>query len=284
LTANYQVASDCRLSGILRYTPAVHNEQALIAAFVKRSKRDRYREILSNPRLRNKFTNQLAHFTDFDPKYRLSIPSNKLFVDNIAIELQKRHSPNIVFAISEDPALDQKELLLVEALKQTVGRGMGTVLSCIPGRLAFVETEDERFILERHDALEKREYIRFVIGRKDEDSHVEQGIFQAAAQALEWQNITGSDAEELNQLETWFSTNLEKPTSLGRDKLRRGICWFKTASTEHISRIWEMVQILERNGIYVKKIRTDKPGYVIYEDEWQMVAEPFRKGTMVRRR
>jgi hypothetical protein len=261
----------------------VHNEQALIAAFVKRSKRDRYWEILSNPRLRQKFTNQLAHFTDFDPKYRLSIPSNKLFVDNIAIELQKRHSPNMVFAISEDPALDQKDLPLVEALKQIVGRGMGTVLSCIPGRLAFVEAEDERFILERHDVLEKREYVRFVIGREGEDSHVEQGIFQAAAQALEWQNITGSDADELHQLRAWFSENLEKPTSFGRDKLRLGICWFKTGSTEHISRIWEMVHILERNGIYVKKIRTDKPGYVIYEDKWQLVAEPFRKGTMPRR-
>jgi hypothetical protein len=260
----------------------VYNEHSLIAAFVKRSKRDRYREILSNPRLRHKFTNQLAHFTDFDPKYRLSIPSNKLFVNKIAFELQKRRSPKIVFAISEDPALDQKELPLVEALELIVGRGMGTVLSCIPGRLAYVETEDERFILERHDSLEKREYIRFVIGRKDEDSHVEQGIFQAAAQALESQNITGTDADELNELRTWFSENLKKPTSFGRDKLRLGICWFKTGSTEHISRIWEMVQILERNGIYVKKIRTDRPGYVIYEDEWQLVAEPFRKGTMSR--
>jgi len=260
----------------------VHNELSLIAAFVKRSKRDRYREILSTPRLRHKFTNQLAHFADFDPKYRLPIPSNKLYVENIARELQKRHSPNIVFAISEDPVLDQKELPVIEALKQIVGRGMGTVLSCIPGRLAFVETEDERFILERHDPLEKREYIRFVVGRKDEESHVEQGIFQAAAQALEWQDITGSDADELNEVRTWFSENLEKPSSFGRDKLRLGICWFKTGSTEHISRIWEMVRVLERNGIYVKKIRTDKPGYVIYEDKWQLVAEPFRKGTMPR--
>lgn len=260
----------------------MHNELSLIAAFVNRNKRDRYREFVSNPRLRHKFTNQLAHFADFDPKYRLSIPSNSLFADNIARELRKRHSPNIVFAISEDPALDQKELPLVEALQLIVGRGMGTVLSCIPGRLAFVETEDERFILERHDLLEKREYIRFVIGRQDEDSHVEQGIFQAAALALEWQNITGSDADELNELRAWFSKNLEKPTSFGRDKLRLGICWFKAESTEHISRIWEMVHILERNGIYVKKIRTDKPGYVIYEDGWQLVAEPFRKGTMPR--
>jgi len=260
----------------------VYNEHSLISGFVKRNKRDRYREILSNPRLRHKFTHQLAHFTHFDPKYRLPIPSNKLFVDNIVVELRKRHSPRIVFAISEDPALDQKELPLVDALKQIVGCGMGTVLSCIPGRLAFVETEDERFILERHGPLEKPEYIRFVVGRKDEESHVEQGIFQASGQALEWQNITGSDADELKELQAWFSKNLEKPTSFGRSRLRLGICWFKTGSAEHISRIWEMVHILERNGISVKKIRTDKPGYVIYEDEWQLVAEPYRKGTMPR--
>jgi hypothetical protein len=241
---------------VFRFTPSVHDEHALIAAFVKRSKRDRYREILSKPRLRHKFTDQLAHFTDFDPQYRLSIPSNKVFVDNIVFELQKRHSPNIVFAISEDPALDQREFPLVEALNQIVGRGIGTVLSCIPGRLAFVETEDERFILERHDALEKHEYVRFVIGGKDREGHIEQGIFQATAQALEWQDITGSDADKLNELRAWFSKNLQKPTSSERDKLRLGVCWFKTASTEHINRISEMVDILERNGINMKKIRT----------------------------
>jgi hypothetical protein len=261
----------------------VHNELSLIAAFVNRNRRDRYREFVSNPRLRHKFTNQLAHFSDFDPKYRLSIPSDSLFADNIAYELKKRHSPHIVFAISENPALDQKELPLVNALHQTVGRGMGTVLSCIPGRLAFVETEDERFILERHDPIEKREYVRFVIGREGDDIQVERGIFQGAALALEWGNITGSDADELKNLLAWFGKNLEKPTSIGRDKLRFGICWFKAGSTEHVSRIWEMVRILERNRIYVKKIRTDKPGYVIYEDGWQLVAEPLPTANIKKR-
>jgi hypothetical protein len=122
----------------------------------------------------------------------------------------------------------------------------------------------------------------FVIGRKDEDSHVEQGIFQAAPCALDWQIVTGSDAGELIDVSAWFSENLERPASFGHDKLRRGICWFKTGATEHISRIWEMASILERNGTYVKKIRTDRPGYVTYEEEWQLVAGPFRKGTMPR--
>lgn len=163
----------------------MHHEQSLVAAFVLRSKRERYREFLSNPRLRHKFVRQLAHFADFDPRYRLPIPSHSLFVGNTVRELQKRHSPNAVFVISEDTSLDQKELPLEEALQEVIGRGMGTVLSCIPGHLAFVETEDERFILERHDPLHRREYVRFAIGRRDEDSHVEQGIFQAAALAIE---------------------------------------------------------------------------------------------------
>jgi hypothetical protein len=274
---------EARPAGNVRYTLTVLHENSLIAAFVKRNKRERYREIVSDSRLRHKFTGQLAHFKDFDPQYRLPIPSNKLFVENIAKELDRRHSPKIVFAISEDPALDQKQVPLVRTLEQIVGRGMGTILSCIPGRLAFVETEDERFILQRQDRLERREYLRFVVGHKDEDSHVEQGIFQAVARAVEWETITGADADELNTLRTWFNENLEKPTAFGRGKFGLGISWFKLDATEHITRIWQMIRILERHGIHIKKIKTDKPGYVVYEDEWQVVAEPFRRGTLPRK-
>jgi hypothetical protein len=267
----------------LHYNASVQHEASLINAFVKHNKRERYLEMVGNPRLRHKFISTLAHFSDFDSQYRASIPSNKLHAANIALELQRRRSPNIVFAISENSALDQRELPLVEALKEIVGCGMGTVLSCIPGQLAFVETEDERFVLERHNRLEKNEYIRFMIDLKDDESNVGRGIFQAAAVAVEWGNISGADADELGELRNWFGKNLDRPTSFGRDTLRLGICWFKTGASEHIARIWEMVRILERNGIYVKKIRTDRPGYVVYEDEWQLVAEPFREGTLPRK-
>ena len=253
----------------------MHSEHLLILVFLKRGKRERYREILSNSRLRHKFTKQLAHFKDFDPEYRLPIPSDKLFIGNIASELRKRQSPDIVFSISEDSDLDQKQIPLLEALEHVVGRGIGTVLSCIPGRLAFVETEDERFILERHDPLEKREYIRFAIGGINSDA--ERGIFGAVAWALEWQEITGSDADELKKMLAWFSKNLEKLVSEGSGVLRHGTCWFKSNAAEHISKIEEMAVILGRNGVSVKKISTHKPGFVVYEDEWQLVAEPARK-------
>jgi hypothetical protein len=37
-----------------------------------------------------------------------------------------------------------------------------------------------------------------------------------------------------------------------------------------------MVAILENHGIRVKMLQTEKPGYVVYKDEFQVVAEPFR--------
>ena len=99
----------------------------------QRNKRERYREFVSDTRLRHKFIKQLAHFSDFDSKYRLPLQSNKLSVDNIGRELRKRDSPSVIFVISEDPRLDQKELPLAEALRQVVGNVMGTVLCCILG-------------------------------------------------------------------------------------------------------------------------------------------------------
>lgn len=35
-------------------------------------------------------------------------------------------------------------------------------------------------------------------------------------------------------------------------------------------------QILEAHGIRVEIIRTDRPGYIVYEDAYQIAAEPFQ--------
>ena len=42
-------------------------------------------------------------------------------------------------------------MALDNALEETLGKGMGTLISCIPGKLAYFELEDinEKYILER---------------------------------------------------------------------------------------------------------------------------------------
>jgi hypothetical protein len=53
---------------------------------------------------------------------------------------------------SENLDLDGREMDLDAALKETIGYGMGTIISCIPGRLAYFEDEDVRYILQRSPA------------------------------------------------------------------------------------------------------------------------------------
>jgi len=49
---------------------------------------------------------------------------------------------------------DGEEVKLLSALKQVVGHGIGTVLSCVPGKLAYFEGEiRERFLLVRQEEL-----------------------------------------------------------------------------------------------------------------------------------
>jgi hypothetical protein len=53
--------------------------------------------------------------------------------------------------VSEDPDIDGKRLPLDEALLLVVGAGNGTLLSCVPGLLAYYEGEGpgDRFLLAR---------------------------------------------------------------------------------------------------------------------------------------
>jgi hypothetical protein len=36
-----------------------------------------------------------------------------------------------------------------------------------------------------------------------------------------------------------------------------------------------MVAILENHGVWIEMLKTARPGYVVYQDEFQVVAEPF---------
>jgi hypothetical protein len=171
--------------------------------------------------------------------------------------------------------LDGKDIYLEEALEEIVGRGMGAILSCIPGRLAFMETEDERFILERERVTRgPQRCVRFITPLIDAGSRVKEGIFIAAYKLRDEGDITSYQREELRSDLLWFNERLPLPPPLSNRGNERAVSWFKSQSKECISRVWSVVHILEENGIAITKITIEDPGYVIYEDEFQVVAWP----------
>jgi len=126
-------------------------EEATVRAFIVRERHDRFLELLPNPKHRHKITKSLAHPNPawFDPRFVKLVPSAQNGAASIAKLLRAKGAGRTCWVISEDSKLDAREIDLESVLTAIVGGGMGAILSCIPGKLAFVESEDGRFILER---------------------------------------------------------------------------------------------------------------------------------------
>ena len=129
-------------------------EEQTIRAFVQKSKQDRCCLLLGHPKRRKDFTKELAHFKWLDERFAHAIPSSVAHTpEEVASLLRKKGAGSKVWTISEDPAIDGTELILEEAIKRVLGREMGTILSCIPGKLAFFQGEEmhsERLLELRH--------------------------------------------------------------------------------------------------------------------------------------
>lgn len=126
-------------------------EEALVSAFIVPARRSRYIGLLESKRGREKFRRELAHFHHFDRRFIRTIPDRQQTPKDIESILRNLGAPNECVAFSEADQFDGKKLELGSALKTVVGQRYGTVLSCVPGSLAFYESEEpsERFILQR---------------------------------------------------------------------------------------------------------------------------------------
>jgi hypothetical protein len=124
-------------------------------------------------------------------------------------------------------------------------------------------------------------YLRFVVPNIDEDSERRLGVFHAVWNLRDQGLLYPYEEEEHDCLREWFSKYLRTPTRFTAAKppyyrkKRKAICWFKDSAQSHIGQIWGMVAILEDHGVPVWMLKEERVGYVVYEDAYQVVAEPF---------
>ena len=122
-------------------------------------------------------------------------------------------------------------------------------------------------------------FVRFVVHGLDARSGRRQGLFQALAKLYDQDVLLSFERELYEETRAWFNENLERPEAFSRSGLRdsqgQAISWFKDSAGDHISRMRTMAAILEEHGVRVEMIQSDRPGYIVYEDEFQVAAEPF---------
>src|SRR5262245_46477069 len=119
-------------------------------------------------------------------------------------------------------------------------------------------------------------FVRFVTLSRDEGSHCLEGVFQAAFRLRDRGRLGRDAARRFEGLRQWFNASLPVPTRFSRSKGRPAVCWFKAEATEHLGKIRELVALLEGQGVRIRRLRTRRPGYVVYEDAFQVTAVPFR--------
>ena len=93
-----------------------------------------------------------------------------------------------------------------------------------------------------------------------EDSLVEQGIkFQDYE--LEW----------LTETVTWFNQNVRTARSIANN-YPKATYWFKASAKECIDKVQMLVLLLEQHGFHTKRVEADSFDYIMYEDEYQVLA------------
>jgi hypothetical protein len=123
-------------------------------------------------------------------------------------------------------------------------------------------------------------FIRFVVPTRHQDSHCLTGVFQEACRLRYTGRLSDDEQQQCDGILRWFNRHLPVPDKFSRSRRRyacgKAICWFKEGAARYIGRVRELAAMLELHSIPVEMLRTGKPGYIVYEDPYQVAAVPFR--------
>lgn len=128
----------------------------------------------------------------------------------------------------------------------------------------------------------RAKFVRFVASNTTSLSGRHEGVLQLADEIRKAGALPDAEYLRLTNALDWLDTHLPTPSRFNRTTSKgayrretAGLSWFKDSATEAIERIWVVVEILKAHGHHVSMLTTDRPGYIVFEDDYQIVAEPF---------
>ena len=123
-------------------------------------------------------------------------------------------------------------------------------------------------------------YLRFITEYVDKNGDIDRGIFNVLRFIREDSATQDDDADLLKNLMNWFNNNLDAPDKFSNATNKNpesiSLSWFKDSAKKHIGKIYEIRGLLSKYGIEVEVLTTKTPGYIIYEDDYQISAIPFK--------
>lgn len=128
------------------YNSEIH-EKEFINIFIEKEKRERIMSLIKSEKTRKKFRQLLAHNIYLVKSNSYPLNANMAMKEDIYLELKKYGAPDNCWIMCEDSYYDHKEMKLENALNSLLDTGLGFIISCIPGKIAFYQGENLSCIL-----------------------------------------------------------------------------------------------------------------------------------------
>lgn len=120
-------------------------------------------------------------------------------------------------------------------------------------------------------------FVRFVVGADVENAAWLTGVVTEARLLRDRGELYSHEVDQLESSFDWLNEHLPCPPF--ETKLDSGewtpdaVAWFRPEAEEPIRRMWDIVAILREHGVPVRMVTSRKPGRIVHEDAYQVVAE-----------
>jgi len=119
----------------------------------------------------------------------------------------------------------------------------------------------------------RQQYVRFVFGTNREEPKTQAGVVASLRWLKESGVLPDYEVEHVDELFSWLNTHLPCPPFSRKEWSPDAISWFKDSAQDMISKFRELISILEQYDQPVRMLTTDRPGMILYEDEYQVIAQ-----------
>jgi hypothetical protein len=128
-------------------------------------------------------------------------------------------------------------------------------------------------------------FIRFVVpSRIHPDSDGVAGVVSVAYELKLSADLPLELRAEVKARLQWLEENLPVPSRFNRTRSKgwrhrkaRGLSWLRNEASEAVSAMRCLCAAVAACGIHVEEVCETRIGFVVYEDAFQVVAEPFRE-------
>ncbi|MCQ4090554.1 hypothetical protein [Exiguobacterium sp. LL15] len=118
-------------------------ERVLVQSFFVKRVQERVLHELFTPKKRDMALQRLDHryLSMLKNDYLIEIKPPNSWPDDTYDLLKQHGAPDTCYCLSENELISGKTLPLREALEHAIGLGFASIISCIPGELAYFEAE-----------------------------------------------------------------------------------------------------------------------------------------------